>query len=126
MSKVSDWLYDSCLTLNVEKTVTMFFTNRSKVNTYPEVLVNGQYIKHVDRFKYLGVTLVSTLSFKGHVKNMCNKLKFNLVNYRYIRNSLTTVASSTDLNAMIISPLVLYHILVSSMYDSHKTHQILV
>jgi len=25
MSKVSDWLYDSCLTLNVRKTVTMFF-----------------------------------------------------------------------------------------------------
>jgi len=68
MSKVSDWLYDSCLTSDVEKTVTMFFTNRSKLNTYPEVLVNGQYIKHVDTFKYLGVTLDSMLSFKGHVK----------------------------------------------------------
>lgn len=107
MSKVSHWLHDSCLTLNVEKTVTMFFTNRFILKTYPEILVNGQLIKHVDKFKYLGVILDSTLSFKGHVKKLCNKLKFNLVNFRYIRNSLTTEASSTYLNAMII-PHFLY------------------
>jgi len=35
---------------------------------------------------------------------MCNKLKFNLVNYRYIRNSLPTVAYLND----NFPPLVLY------------------
>lgn len=107
MSKVNHWLHDSCLTLNVEKTVTMFFTHQFILKTYPEILVNGQLIKHVDTFKYFGVVLDSTLSFKAHVKKLCNKLKFNLVNFRCIRNSLTTEASSTYLNALII-PHFLY------------------
>lgn len=89
MNKVSDWLYNSCLTLNVEKTVTMFFTNRCKLKTYPEIVVNGQKIKYVEQFKYLGVTLDPTLSFRGHVKKLSNTLKYNLVNFRHIRNSLT-------------------------------------
>ena len=178
MNKVSDWLYNSCLTLNADKTVTMFFTNWCKLKTYPEIVVNWQKIKHVEQgcqtdpvkvehkntpdpnqvcsclvgwlvgwsksgvfllgwnenlqphgplldqfdtpdveqFKYLGVTLDPTLSFKGHVKKLSNTLKHNLANFRYIRNSLTIEASSTYLNAMIISHFfVLYHILVSGM-----------
>ena len=49
MNKVSDWLYNSCLTLNADKTVTMFFTNWCKLKTYPEIVVNWQKIKHVEQ-----------------------------------------------------------------------------
>ena len=118
MNKVSDWLYNSCLTLNVEKTVTMFFTNRCKLKSYPDIVVNGQKIKHVEQFKYLGVTLDPTLSFKGHVKKLSNTLKYNLANFRYIRNSLTLEASSTYLNAMI-KPHFLY--CVTSWSQACKT-----
>ena len=31
MQRVVEWLNSSCLTLNAEKTVTMFFTNKSKL-----------------------------------------------------------------------------------------------
>ena len=95
MNKVSDWLYNSCLTLNVDKTVTMFFTDRCKPKTYPEIVVNGQNIKHVEQFKYLGVIFDPTFSFKGHVKKLSNTLKYKK---QYI---------STYLNAMII-PHFLY------------------
>ena len=48
MQNVVEWLNNSCFTLNVDKTVSMFFTNRSKLGVCPEILVNGQKI-------YLGV-----------------------------------------------------------------------
>ena len=60
MQKVALWLQNSCLTLNLEKTVTMFFTNRHILKDCPNVSVNGQTIDNVDIFKYVGVTLDAT------------------------------------------------------------------
>lgn len=51
MHGVADWLHNSCLTLNVDKTVTMFFTNRCKLRECPDIFVYGQTIKNVDQFK---------------------------------------------------------------------------
>ena len=70
MQKVALWLHNSGLTLTLEKSVTMFFTNRVKLKECPDVSVNGQTINNVDKFKYLGVTLDPTLSFKNHVKKL--------------------------------------------------------
>lgn len=118
MQKVALWLHNSCLTLNLEKTVTMFFTNRLTLKECTDISVNGQTINNVDKFKYLGVSLDPTLSFKNHVKKLRNTLKFNLANFRYIRNSLTVEASSMYLNAMII-PHFLY--CITSWSQSNKT-----
>ena len=96
----------------------MFFANRHALKDCPNVSVNGQIIKNVDRFRYLGVTLDPTLSFKHHVKKLGNTLKLNLANFRYIRHSLTVEASSMYLNAMII-PHFLY--CMTSWFQSNKT-----
>lgn len=37
MENVAKWLNDSCLTLNVGKTVTMHFTNRNKLRDCPYI-----------------------------------------------------------------------------------------
>lgn len=64
MGKIAVWLSDSCPTLNTEKTVTLYFSNKRNLSERPNVFVNGQMIKNVEEFKYLGVILDSTLSFK--------------------------------------------------------------
>ena len=84
MQKVTVWLHNSCLTLNLEK----------PVKDCPDVSINGQTINNVDKFKYLGVTLEPTLSFKKHVKKRRNTLKYNLADVRYIRYSLKVEAVS--------------------------------
>ena len=61
MGKIAEWLSDSCLsdsclTLNTEKTVTLYFSNKRNSSERPYVFVNGQMIKRVEEFKYLGVT----------------------------------------------------------------------
>ena len=42
------------------------------------------------QFKYLGIILDSTLSFKDQVRKVVQITKYNLANFRYIRNCLTT------------------------------------
>uniref|UniRef100_A0A3P8TK54 Reverse transcriptase domain-containing protein n=1 Tax=Amphiprion percula TaxID=161767 RepID=A0A3P8TK54_AMPPE len=108
MRKVSNWLKNSCLTLNVEKTVSMFFTKSFKLQNCPKVMIEGQPIQNVEQYKYLGVSLDPNLNFKKHIKRLTNTLKFNLSTYRYIRNSLTTEASYVYLNAMILPHLRYY------------------
>lgn len=118
MEKVAEWLQMSCLTLNVDKTVSMLFSNKHKLQQTLEIQVNGQKIKNVNEIKYLGLILDSNLGFKSHIKNLGNKVKFNLMNYKHIRNSLSTEASNTYLNTMIV-PHFLY--CMSSWSQACKT-----
>ncbi|KAJ0016373.1 hypothetical protein NQD34_014663 [Periophthalmus magnuspinnatus] len=68
LQKIAAWLQNSCLTLNLEKTVAMYFTNRHKYSDYPDIYINDKKIKNVNYFTYLGVTLDPNLNFKNHVK----------------------------------------------------------
>ena len=98
------WLADSCLHLNVKKTICMFFKKRAcKVSPEPDVYVAGKRLQVVSDFKYLGIFIDSNLSFKKQVKHVTNV--FNLVNFRYIRNGLTMQAAKLYFNAMIIPHL---------------------
>ena len=48
MERVAEWLSDSCLTLNTEKTLTMYFSNARKHNEHPNIFVNGHRINNVE------------------------------------------------------------------------------
>lgn len=69
----------------------------------PDIFVNGEKIQTVSHFKYLGVTVDSQLSFKKHIKQVCNTVKFNLRNFRYIRNQLPLDAAKLYMHSMIFS-----------------------
>ena len=103
MNDIQNWLKSSCLTLNVKKTVGMFFTKSYKPKKMPDIFVNGEKISIATDLKYLGVHLDQTLSFKKHIKKLCNSIKYNISSFRHIRNSLTTEASFMYFNALIIS-----------------------
>ncbi len=45
MGKIVEWLSDSCLTPNTEKTVTMYFSNKRGSRTCPNLAVNGKIKK---------------------------------------------------------------------------------
>ena len=61
MEKISDWMVQSCLTLNFSKTVSMFFSIRNTSHSAPEVIVKGTRIHEAESVKYLGVVLDRTL-----------------------------------------------------------------
>lgn len=103
MTLIYDWLTNSCLSLNTKKTVHMMFTKPSARLAHSKVHLRGEELMTVDKFKYLGVVIDSTLSFKSHVKKVTNIVKFNLHNFRQIRTSLTEGAALIFLHSMIFS-----------------------
>uniref|UniRef100_A0A8C6TJ76 Reverse transcriptase domain-containing protein n=1 Tax=Neogobius melanostomus TaxID=47308 RepID=A0A8C6TJ76_9GOBI len=103
MCCIDEWLSKSCLLLNSKKTVCMFFSKRPTARTSSNVFIKGEELQIVDKFKYLGVILDSTLSFKNHVKHMCKIVNFNLRNFRQIRTSLPENAAKMFLHCMIFS-----------------------
>uniref|UniRef100_A0A8C7CP59 Reverse transcriptase domain-containing protein n=1 Tax=Oncorhynchus kisutch TaxID=8019 RepID=A0A8C7CP59_ONCKI len=101
MVQVTKWLSDSCLHLNVKKTVCMFFTKRATDATEPDVYVSGEKLQVVSDFKYLGIILDSNLC----VKKVIQITKFNLANFRFIRNCLTTEVAKLYFKSMILPHL---------------------
>lgn len=57
----------------------------------------------VKEFKYLGVLLDYTLSFKSHIKMISRIIKFNVSNFNQFRRSMTDHAAMTFLHSMIFS-----------------------
>lgn len=83
-----------------------FFTKTHSATDYdPKVYVSGEVLQVVSQVKYLGIILDSTLSFKKQVKKVMQVTKYNLANFRYIRNCLTTTTAKLYMNAMIIPHL---------------------
>lgn len=103
LDKIAQWLQNSCLTLNTNKTVTMYFSKKQICG--PQLSISGQTINNVKEVKYLGMYLDSTLTFNKHVKHLSKVLKISNANFRHIRNSLNLEASKVFLHAMIFSHL---------------------
>ena len=103
MTSVSSWLADSCVHLNTSKTVCMYFSKRSNSTAHPDVTINGENIKIVDNFKYLGIILDSHLTFKKQVNKVVKTVKFGLSNFRIIRPYISLQAAKLYMHAMILS-----------------------
>ena len=105
MSKVSDWLANSCLTLNVSKTTCMYFTKRIHNSVNPDILINGEVIKCVTHVKYLGIEIDTNLSFKKQVSKVIKNVKFNLNNFKSIRHQLSPFTAKLFVQTMIFPHL---------------------
>ena len=74
---VSNYFAANKLQLNLSKTKSMFFHNGYKFRNDNALGIrhNGCHIEQVTCFKYLGVLLDPTLSFKDHVEYICKESK---------------------------------------------------
>lgn len=104
MDNITAWLKQSCLQLNTSKRVEMFFTKSNKnFSVEPNIFVSGERLQIMSEYKYLGVLIDSKLSFTSHVKRVCNRIKFNLMNFRHIRHQMSTQAAKMYMHSMILS-----------------------
>ncbi len=106
MAHVTAWLKQCCLQLNVSKTVCMFFTKKNSPSVEPDIFVSGERLQVVSEYKYLGVLVDSKLSFKAQVKKVCNRVKFNLSNFRFIRDYMSTEAAKMYMHSMVFSHII--------------------
>ena len=70
MAQVQGWLTDSWLSLNVKKCVCMIFAKRPPNIVHSGVFLGGDELALLSEFRYLGVILDSTLSFRKHIKKV--------------------------------------------------------
>ena len=73
LSKLYTWFAINKLSLNVDKTNYMLFTNRS-VESILDVNINNVTIDRVYIAKFLGVFIDHKLSWKEHISKLCSKL----------------------------------------------------
>lgn len=71
LEKLEDFFSENLLSLNLAKTkYIIFHSPRLTVSRSHELVVNSTKIDEVDSFKYLGLTLDSTLSWSNHINTL--------------------------------------------------------
>ena len=91
VNKFKKWCDVHALTINASKTKVMAFATRSKVKKCKNIVVRigADQLKLVPHFKYLGLTLDSTLNFTKHiapvVQLICHKMTLLAKLKKYLR-----------------------------------------
>ena len=68
---VVDWMNEHYLSLNPLKCKRMIVTRlRQHSVSTPTLLLNWEPVENVNRYKYLGATLTSGLTWSDHIRNM--------------------------------------------------------
>ncbi|KAF7644919.1 hypothetical protein LDENG_00213430 [Lucifuga dentata] len=79
VTPIAAWFENSCLTLNIKKTVSVCFLSRGRASSENNILnlnVQGQHITQVSEVKYLGLSLGSHVYMFGkHIKMVSRTAK---------------------------------------------------
>ena len=98
------WCDKNHLSLNVSKTKEQIFDFRNrKTHAHENTEINDQKVEIVEKFKYLGITIDSTLKFKSHVSNLVAKAYQRM----YILRKLRSFDVSNKTMVQIFKSLVL-------------------
>ena len=90
----SRWCSSNALSVNTKKTKLMAFGSRSKIKkcSKAKVILNGEKLKLVPSFKYLGVTLDPTLSYNhqiaGVIRTVQHKMQLLGKLKKYLNNDV--------------------------------------
>ena len=77
----ANWCATNSLTINIAKTKTMAFGSRHKVKRAKsaKIKLNGEVLKQVPSYKYLGIILDSTLNYNLHVNQVLRTVLHKLM-----------------------------------------------
>ena len=79
LENVSNWMRINKLSLNASKSEYMVIGHRRQLNKisndFPDLVLNNEVIKRVDKTKYLGINIDESLNWKEQYKAIKNKLK---------------------------------------------------
>ena len=89
IEKVLKWLNCNKLSLNVDKTHTMIFSNNKLYSSMSmNVFIQGTLIETVSKTKFLGVIIDNNLQWKDHINYLCNKISKGIGIIRKVRDVL--------------------------------------
>ena len=90
LANLEEWFKHNKLSVSVAKCGFLVFhgKNRPLPNNIKPLYLNGVEIKRLDVFRYIGLLLDPTLSWKPHVENVVNKLNTFFGIFSHIRNKI--------------------------------------
>ena len=114
-----EWLTANRLTLNVDKTVALLFTNRTCNFDTDRIFLCGHPVTYQSEGKFLGVLLDDKLKFHSHINHVCKKISKSVGIIFKLRDKLP-VSSLTSLYYSIVYPYLHYCNLVwGGTYKNH-------
>ena len=104
LSHIDLWLKNNKITINTDKTETIFFGNHSQLKTVENKTVNymGIPLKRSKKVKYLGVIFDQKMQWGDHIKNVNQKISFKYSKIKAIASSLTPHTKKLLINALIM------------------------
>ena len=105
-----DWACASKLSLNINKTKAMLFTPRS-IPHQPNIKIQDTNLEITSRYKYLGIWLDNTLSFRSHIDHLSNRLS-RLSGISYVIGDKLTLWSARSFYFTLALPVIRYLIAI--------------
>ena len=109
MSSISTWCARNGIRMNVDKTCSMLFGNPKRLKDLPpfEINLEGELVKKVNSYKYLGITLDGQLNFNKHIQRTIASTSLKLKQLRRMRYFLNVKAATLIYKNMIL-PVIEY------------------
>ena len=120
VTSIEQWMTGNFLTLNAAKCKQMLIT-RSKTHECPQLYLAGQLLEQVQSYKYLGVTITSSLSWSDHIQSICLKSR-RLVGLLY--RQFYNYADSNTLRQFYLSCIRPHLEYACTVWDPHLTKDI--
>ena len=104
VNSFKQWCHINALTINAPKTKVMVFASRAKVKKCRNVTVEigGTRLKVVPSFKYLGLTLDSTLNFTQHIASVIRLITYKMTLLAKLKKYLNTEVATLIYKSMIL------------------------
>ena len=103
LADVASWLHRNKFVLNVCKSKFMIVGNTRKLASFSNVkiIINGEKLERKSSFRYLGVTINESLSWKDHIDTIQTKVNKQQAVLRRVKHLLTEKARKLVVCTMI-------------------------
>ena len=106
LSKISDWLIVTKLSLNISKTKFIQFHYKQKItneDNYPKLKINDSEIERVQEFNFLGLTINENLDWSSHCNKIACKTSRTLGIMNILKHELPSAILKLMYDALIMS-----------------------
>ena len=121
INKLNEWMKTNKLSLNIKKTKFMIFRYPQKpVSSLPklDIKIEGKRIEQVDQFKFLGITIHETLTWKHHIDIIRVKISKVTGTMRRLKSYINSKVLLSIYNTLILSHL--HYGILCWGFDGHK------
>ena len=125
VNKIINWMNLNGFKISKDKTKYMIFTNRRKNKFENKIVIHGQYIEQVQKYKYLGMILDNKLKWNDHVNYVIERCKRRMFILKYVANTKwgTTKELIIKIYEAVIRSIIDYGIFIyySNTSETNKT-----